>query len=71
MSKQEKMALRRDISTVRQAKSNPFMKELLDDIEGRPEEVSLNICKFDMSFYIICCMTSSSDNFTDARFCGC
>ncbi|KAF5190539.1 Neuroguidin [Thalictrum thalictroides] len=39
MSKQEKMALRKDKLRDRKAKQNPFMKELIDDLEGRPEEI--------------------------------
>ncbi|XP_077233946.1 sas10/Utp3/C1D family [Tasmannia lanceolata] len=39
MSKQEKLALRKEKETLRQAKQSAYVKELMDDIEGRPEEV--------------------------------
>ncbi|PIA28904.1 hypothetical protein AQUCO_06500028v1 [Aquilegia coerulea] len=39
MSKQEKMALRKDKLLDRKAKQNPFMKDFMDDLEGRPEEI--------------------------------
>ncbi|RXH92595.1 hypothetical protein DVH24_033491 [Malus domestica] len=39
LSKQEKNALRRDKNTLRQAKQSAYVRELVDDLEGRPEEV--------------------------------
>ncbi|KAM1664879.1 hypothetical protein COP1_044249 [Malus domestica] len=39
LSKQEKNALRRDKNTLRQAKQSAYVRELVDDLEGRPEEI--------------------------------
>ncbi|RRT32660.1 hypothetical protein B296_00047896, partial [Ensete ventricosum] len=39
ISKQEKQALRREKALLRQAKQSTYVKELMDDIEDRPEEV--------------------------------
>ncbi|PIA28894.1 hypothetical protein AQUCO_06500019v1 [Aquilegia coerulea] len=45
MSKQEKMALRKDKLLDRKAKQNPFMKDFMDDPEGRPEELTRYLSK--------------------------
>nr|GME14682.1 neuroguidin [Ipomoea batatas] len=37
-SRQERNALRKEQEMLRQAKQSTYMKELIDDIEGRPEE---------------------------------
>ncbi|KAJ9166453.1 hypothetical protein P3X46_021205 [Hevea brasiliensis] len=42
MSKQERNALRREKETQRRAKEG-YMKDLIDDLEGRPEEVRENV----------------------------
>ncbi|PON38196.1 Sas10/Utp3/C1D, partial [Parasponia andersonii] len=39
MSKQERKALRREKNTLRQAGQSAFVRELMDDLEGRPEEI--------------------------------
>lgn len=39
ISKQERQALRKERETLRQAKQSAYVKELMDDFEGRPEEV--------------------------------
>ncbi|KAL6012639.1 hypothetical protein ACLOJK_003128 [Asimina triloba] len=39
MSKLERLAMRKEKETLRQAKQSAYMKELIDDFEGRPEEV--------------------------------
>ncbi|KAK6122787.1 hypothetical protein DH2020_043465 [Rehmannia glutinosa] len=39
MSKQERNALRRDKEIVRQARQSAYVRELMNDLEGRPEEV--------------------------------
>ncbi|KAM1664883.1 hypothetical protein COP1_044252 [Malus domestica] len=39
LSKHEKNALRRDKNTLRQAKQSAYVRELVDDLEGRPEEI--------------------------------
>lgn len=40
MSKQEKNALRKEKQMIRQAKQSVYVRELMNDLEGRPEEVS-------------------------------
>lgn len=39
MSKQERNELRREKERLRNAKQSPYMIDLLNDLEGRPEEV--------------------------------
>ncbi|RWR90980.1 neuroguidin-B isoform X1 [Cinnamomum micranthum f. kanehirae] len=39
ISKREKQALRKEKEALRQAKQSAYVKELIDDFEGRPEEV--------------------------------
>eukprot|EP00262_Sarcandra_glabra_P014004 TRINITY_DN3995_c0_g2_i1.p1 TRINITY_DN3995_c0_g2~~TRINITY_DN3995_c0_g2_i1.p1 ORF type:complete len:196 (+),score=52.87 TRINITY_DN3995_c0_g2_i1:86-589(+) len=39
ISKQEKIALRKEKQTLRQAKQSAYVREIMDDLEGRPEEV--------------------------------
>ncbi|CBI19287.3 hypothetical protein VitviT2T_027340 [Vitis vinifera] len=39
ISKHEKNALRKEKETVRQARQSTYVRELMDDLEGRPEEV--------------------------------
>lgn len=39
ISKQERNALRKERRDVRQASQSGYVKELMDDLEGRPEEV--------------------------------
>ncbi|KAF8411346.1 hypothetical protein HHK36_003893 [Tetracentron sinense] len=39
ISKQERMALRKEKETLRQASQSAYVRELMDDLEGRPEEV--------------------------------
>lgn len=39
LSKQDKNALRKEKNTLRQARQSAFVRELVDDLEGRPEEV--------------------------------
>lgn len=39
MSKQERNALRKEKQALRQARQSAYVRELMDDIEGRPEEV--------------------------------
>ncbi|KAG9440180.1 hypothetical protein H6P81_020345 [Aristolochia fimbriata] len=41
-SKREKMTLRKEKETLKRAKQSPFLREVIDDIEGRPEEVVEN-----------------------------
>lgn len=41
MSKQERNELRREKERLRNAKQSPYMIDLLNDLEGRPEEVVL------------------------------
>ncbi|WOL03889.1 neuroguidin isoform X1 [Canna indica] len=43
ISKQEKQALRREKALLRQAKQSAYVKELIDDIEDRPEEISESV----------------------------
>lgn len=40
MSKQERNALRKEKNTLRQASQSAYVRQLMDDMEGRPEEVS-------------------------------
>ena len=40
MSKQERNVLRKEKETLRQARQSAYVRELMDDLEGRPEEVS-------------------------------
>ncbi|XP_068656461.1 uncharacterized protein [Aristolochia californica] len=42
MSKREKMAMRKEKEALKRAKQSPFLREVIDDIEGRPEEVVEN-----------------------------
>ncbi|GMH07071.1 hypothetical protein Nepgr_008911 [Nepenthes gracilis] len=39
MTRLERNALRKEEEAVRQAKNNDFMRSLMDDLEGRPEEI--------------------------------
>ncbi|CAB4297815.1 unnamed protein product [Prunus armeniaca] len=39
LSKQDKNALRKEKNTLRQARQSAFVRELVDDLEGRPEEI--------------------------------
>nr|CAN69547.1 hypothetical protein VITISV_005614 [Vitis vinifera] len=39
MSKQERNVLRKEKETLRQARQSAYVRELMDDLEGRPEEV--------------------------------
>lgn len=39
ISKQEKQALRRDKELLRRTKQSSYMKELMDELEDKPEEV--------------------------------
>lgn len=39
MSKQEKNALRKEKETLRGARQSAFVRELMNDMEGKPEEV--------------------------------
>lgn len=43
ITKQERNALRREKETLRQARQSAYVRELMDDLEGRPTEVS---CRF-------------------------
>ncbi|KAL6503511.1 hypothetical protein OROGR_025434 [Orobanche gracilis] len=43
ISKKERNDLRRDKEIVRQAKQSAYVRELMDDLEGRPEEIRENI----------------------------
>lgn len=45
-SRQERNALRKEQEMLRQAKQSTYMKELIDDIEGRPEEVCDHLVHF-------------------------
>ena len=40
MSRQERNAWRKEKNTLRQARQSEFMRDLMDDLEGRPEEAS-------------------------------
>lgn len=42
ISRQERNALRKEKETLRQARQGAYVRELMDDLEGRPEEVSGN-----------------------------
>lgn len=39
MSRQERNALRKEKETLRQARQSAYMRDLMNDIDGRPEEV--------------------------------
>lgn len=39
MSRKERNALRKEKETLRQARQSTYMRELMNDLEGRPEEV--------------------------------
>lgn len=55
ISKEEKQTLRREKLLLRQAKQSSYVKELIDDLEDRPEEVS---CLFYTKRIIYCwCIT--------------
>lgn len=43
VSKKERDALRKDKETLRQARQSPYVRELMNDLEGRPEEVSEDV----------------------------
>lgn len=40
MSRQEKNALRKEKEMLRQAKQSSYVRDLINDLEGKPEEVS-------------------------------
>lgn len=42
MSRQERNALRKEKETLRQARQSDYVRELMDDLQGRPEEVRLS-----------------------------
>lgn len=39
MSRQERNALRKEKETLRQARQNDYVRELMDDLQGKPEEI--------------------------------
>lgn len=41
MSRQERNALRKEKETLRQARQSAYMRDLMNDIDGKPEEVSI------------------------------
>lgn len=47
ISKQDRNALRKERNTLRQAKQSAYMRELMNDLEGRPDEVSF----YDLWFF--------------------
>lgn len=47
ITKEEKKARRKDREMLRQAKNNTIIKEIMDDVEGRPEEVGFEFYNFD------------------------
>lgn len=40
MTREERNARRKEKQTLRQSRQSPYVREMLDDLEGRPEEVS-------------------------------
>lgn len=42
ISKQDRNALRKEKNDLRQASQSAYMRELVNDLEGRPEEVSFS-----------------------------
>lgn len=43
MSRKERNALRKEEETLRQARQSTYMRELMDNLEGRPEEVGFKL----------------------------
>ncbi|THG07275.1 hypothetical protein TEA_001865 [Camellia sinensis var. sinensis] len=43
VSKQERNAMRKDKAVLREARQSAYVRELMDDLEGRPEEVSCGL----------------------------
>ncbi|KAL8524684.1 hypothetical protein ACS0TY_014330 [Phlomoides rotata] len=43
MSRQERNALRRENGILRQARQSDYVRELMDDLEGKPEEINENV----------------------------
>lgn len=43
ISKQERNARRKEEEDMRQAHQSAYVRELMDDLEGRPEEVCLDL----------------------------
>lgn len=39
MTRQERNAMRKEKETLRQAKQSAYVRELINDLEGKPEEV--------------------------------
>lgn len=39
MSRKERNAMRKDKETLRQARQSVYVREMMDNLEGRPEEV--------------------------------
>ena len=42
-SRQERNAFRKEKNALREARQSDYVRELMDDLEGRPEEVSYKI----------------------------
>lgn len=38
-SRKERNSMRKDLQTLRQARQSDYMRELMDDMAGKPEEV--------------------------------
>lgn len=47
ITKEEKQAKRKEREVLWRAKNNTIIKEIMDDIEGRPEEVVFRFYNFD------------------------
>lgn len=43
ISKQEKLARRREKQMLRQSKESSYVRRLMDDLEGKPEEVCFSL----------------------------
>ena len=43
ISKKERNALRKEKQMLRQSRQSDFMREMMDNMEGRPEEVSCGL----------------------------
>ena len=55
ISKQERNAMRMEKQILRQSRQSEFVRELMDDMEGRPQEVScglLLVGSLDMNEFI-------------------
>ena len=51
-SRKERNSMRKDLQTLRQARQNDYMRELMDDMAGKPEEVCQGLTIIFYEFFL-------------------